>query len=85
MMGTKRYETAYENRPEQIRHREERNKARRALIKKDGKAALAGKDAGHKTPLTKGGSNAPSNTFPQSVKSNRGWRRHGRGYSVPEA
>lgn len=40
-------ETAYENRPEQVARRVARNKARRAAIKKHGKAALKGKEVDH--------------------------------------
>ncbi len=40
-------ETAYENRPEQVKRRVARNKARRAAIKKFGKAALRGKEVDH--------------------------------------
>jgi len=51
--------------------RTKRMAARRAKIKAVGKAAVAGKDVGHKKALKSGGSNAASNTKIQSVKSNR--------------
>jgi len=42
------YDRAYQARPENIRKRVARNKARRMAIKKHGKAALKGKDVHHK-------------------------------------
>ena len=51
--------------------RKKRNAARRAMAKKVGKAALKGKDVGHKKSLKSGGSNGPKNTKVQSRKSNR--------------
>ena len=42
------YDRAYQARPENIRKRVARNKARRMAIKKHGKAALKGKDIHHK-------------------------------------
>jgi hypothetical protein len=51
--------------------RAKRNAARRAMAKKVGKAAIEGKDVGHKTSLKSGGSNSAKNTKVQSVKSNR--------------
>lgn len=49
-----------------------RNRARRKMEKKVGKAALRGKDVDHKKPLKKGGSNNLSNLRVQSPKKNRG-------------
>lgn len=40
-------ETTYENRPEQVKRRVARNKARREAIRKHGKAALRGKEVDH--------------------------------------
>lgn len=40
-------ETAYENRPGQVKRREARNKARRKAVKRYGKAALKGKELDH--------------------------------------
>lgn len=48
-----------------------RMKARYAMIKKYGKAALAGKDIDHKKPLQAGGSNDPSNWQAISAHDNR--------------
>jgi len=71
----------YHSKPEQIANRSARNQARRAMAKKVGKAALAGKDVGHAKPLDRGGSNAASNLKVQSVQKNRGWRRGRSGYN----
>jgi hypothetical protein len=50
-----------------------KNNAARAKVKKKlGASAVKGKDVGHKTPLSKGGSNAASNLKVQSKKKNRG-------------
>jgi hypothetical protein len=69
------YDTKYENSPEQIKNREARNKARydvehhlHTAIHGD----IKGKDIDHKVPLSKGGSNKPSNWRVRSVHSNRG-------------
>jgi hypothetical protein len=62
----------YQGKPEQIAKRSARNKARRAMVKKLGAAAVAGKDVDHKKPLRKGGGNGMSNLRLRSVKSNRG-------------
>lgn len=67
----KHYDT-YQGTPEQIKKRSERNKARRKMEKKVGKAALKGKDVAHKKPLSKGGSNQSSNLSVQSKSKNRG-------------
>ena len=60
----------YQAKPAQRKKRAMRNKAR-ATMKKAG-AKVAGKDVGHKKPLSKGGSNARSNLKVQSRKTNRG-------------
>ena len=66
------YDTTYEDRPEQVKNRVKRNRARREMAKKKGKAALKGKDVDHKKPLSKGGSNSPKNLRVTSKKKNRG-------------
>lgn len=40
-------ETEYENRPEQVKRRVARNRARREAIRRHGKAALRGKEVDH--------------------------------------
>lgn len=60
----------YHSKPEQIKRRAGRNKARSLVIKKNGKAAVAGKDVDHKdrNPTN----NAASNLRIQSKGRNRG-------------
>jgi hypothetical protein len=48
-----------------------RMKARYAMVKRYGEAALRGKDIDHKKPLQAGGSNDPSNWRIQSSHENR--------------
>lgn len=66
----KRHGKTYQASPEQRKKRAKRNAAR-AAVKKTG-ANVAGKDVGHKKPLSKGGSNAKSNLKVQSKSKNRG-------------
>lgn len=51
--------------------RAKRNAARAKMVKKHGKAALAGKDVDHKKPLRSGGSNKLSNLRISSRSKNR--------------
>jgi 5-methylcytosine-specific restriction endonuclease McrA len=60
-------ETAYENRPEQVRNRVERNQARRESGLKVGDS----REVDHIVPLNKGGSNAKSNRRITSRSFNR--------------
>jgi hypothetical protein len=62
----------YQAKPAQRKNRAKRNAARASVVKKKGKAAVKGKDVGHKRPLSKGGSNSPKNLAIQSRKTNRG-------------
>jgi hypothetical protein len=66
----KRHGKTYQAKPSQIKKRAARNKAR-STLKKAG-VNVAGKDVGHKKPLSKGGSNARSNLKVQSRAKNRG-------------
>lgn len=68
----KRHTRTYGARPEQRKKRAERNTARAMVVAKRGKAAVKGKDVGHKTPLSKRGGNSMSNLKVQSVAKNRG-------------
>jgi len=68
----KRHGKTYQAQPEQIKKRSARNQARAAVKKAQGAAAVAGKDVGHKRPLSKGGTNAAGNLKVQSRKTNRG-------------
>ena len=60
----------YHGRPEQIKRRAGRVMARRLMIKKKGKAAVAGKDVDHKDRNPR--NNSASNLRIQSKKNNRG-------------
>lgn len=71
----------YQGRPEQIKHRAERNHARLEETKKLGHAPKG--DVGHRVPLASGGSNSNSNFAVESVAKNRGWRKGQKGYHVP--
>jgi hypothetical protein len=73
-------DTAYENTPEQIKHREERNAARAALIKAGRVQKGDGLDVDHRHMLKSGGSNDPSNWDVKTIKKNRGWRKGKHGY-----
>lgn len=66
----------YQGRPEQIRNRSQRNKARRLMIKRRGKAAVRGKDVDHKRHIAHGGSNAMSNLRIRSKSANRSDNGH---------
>ena len=63
----------YQGKPEQIKRRAERNHAR--LVEKKAGKAIAGKDVDHRQPLSKGGSNDPSNLRVRSEHSNRSFAR----------
>jgi hypothetical protein len=75
--------TAYEEQPEQVRHREERNRARALVAAKTGRKAISGRDIAHIESLGKGGSNAPTNLRAEAVRKNRSWRKGQKGYNVP--
>ncbi|HLL28951.1 MAG TPA: HNH endonuclease [Xanthobacteraceae bacterium] len=64
----------YNHTPEHIKGRSERNQARRIVAKRDGKAAIKGKDVDHKKMVKDGGTNNPSNLRVKSAHWNRGWR-----------
>ena len=68
----KRHTRTYGARPEQRLKRAKRNAARAKVVKKEVKAAVKGKDVGHKTPMSKGGGNSMGNLKIQSRASNRG-------------
>ena len=60
----------YQGKPEQIKRRSSRNKARRLVIKKKGAAAVKGKDVDHKDRNPH--NNSSSNLRIQSKTANRG-------------
>ena len=63
----------YHGKPEQIKERAQRNAARAEMVKRHGKAALAGKDVHHKRAIRHGGGNGNGNLSVSSVHRNRGW------------
>jgi hypothetical protein len=65
----------YHASPEQRKNRAARNKARKEVEKRVGKAALRGKDVDHKRPLAKGGGNGKGNLRIQSKRANRSFKR----------
>jgi hypothetical protein len=65
----KEYES-YHKKPEQRRRNDSRKAARRLMVKKHGKAKLAGKDIDHKDRNPR--NNSTSNLRIQSKKTNRG-------------
>jgi len=65
----KEYES-YHKKPEQRRRNDSRKAARRLMVKKHGKAKLAGKDIDHRDRNPK--NNSSSNLRIQSRKTNRG-------------
>lgn len=75
------YDKAYNAKPEQVKKRMERNKAR-AAMERDGKVSKGdGKDVDHKKPLKNGGTNHKSNLEVKSQTANRGWRKGKSGYN----
>ncbi len=66
----------YQGKPEQIKKRAARNKARREL-EKDGRVTKGdGKDVDHINPLSKGGSTDKSNLRVRSKHANRSFKRN---------
>ena len=73
IMSERDYKKEYENyhkKPEQRRRNDSRKAARRLMVKKHGKAKLAGKDIDHKDRNPR--KNSTSNLRIQSKKTNRG-------------
>lgn len=75
------YDKAYNARPEQVKKRMERNRARAKLMREGVVKKGDSKDVDHKVPLDRGGSNDRSNLRVTSQKKNRGWRRGKSGYN----
>lgn len=65
----------YHSKPDQVKKRAQRNAARADVVKKVGKAAVAGKDVDHKKPISKGGGNASGNLQIKSKSDNRSFAR----------
>lgn len=75
----KREYAKYHSKPEQRANRSERTIARNAA-NADGRTRKGdGKDLDHIRPLSKGGSNSPSNTRVTSQSNNRSFARHADG------
>ena len=72
----------YEDKPINVKHREERNLARRQF-KEAGAKGLPGDDIAHIKPLSGGGANTRANERLETVARNRGWRKGESGYTVP--
>lgn len=72
----KREYEKYHSRPEQIANRSKRTVARNESNESGRTSKGDGKDLDHKTPLSKGGSNAKSNTRVVSASSNRSFARN---------
>lgn len=68
------YDKAYNARPEEIKKRAMRNKARAEYEKKHGDLP-SDVDVNHKRPLKTGGGNGHGNLEATSQKENRGWRK----------
>jgi hypothetical protein len=66
----------YQGKPEQIENRAKRNAARREMEKKGVVKKGDGKDVGHATPLSKGGSNHASNLRVETINGNRSFARN---------
>ncbi len=72
----KKMDRGYNARPEIIKDRSSRNKARRIMSKDLGAAAIAGKDIDHKVMVSKGGGNSRKNLRVQDPHINRGWNKN---------
>jgi hypothetical protein len=70
----KKLSRGYNAKPEQVKNRVERNKARDMLMKEGRVQKGDGKDVDHKKPLRHGGGNSKSNLRVVSKNRNRGWR-----------
>jgi hypothetical protein len=77
--GKRNYEAElnweHKKKPNRVKDRASRNKARSLVEKKLGKKAVAGKDVGHKKALSRGGVTTLANLFVQSPKTNRSFAR----------
>ena len=71
----RRQVAGYNHRPEQIRKRVQRDKARRLLMKEGLVKKYDGKDVNHKKPIRSGGGNERSNLSVQPRSKNRAWEK----------
>ena len=72
----KKENAKYNSRPDVVKKREERNNARRQLMKEGVVKKGDGKDVDHKTPLSKGGSTNWGNLRAVPAGSNRSFSRN---------
>ena len=77
-------ENKYKSTPEQIHKRVLRNKARAEAEAKGVVHKGDGKQVDHKTPLSKGGSNAPSNLRVVAHGANESFKRNSKGAMVSQ-
>ena len=77
-------ENKYKSKPDQIKKRVQRNQARADAEAKGLVHKGDGKQVDHKVPLSKGGSNAPSNLRVVSHGSNESFRRNSKGAMVSQ-
>ncbi len=78
----KREYEQYQGTEEQKHNRALRNKARREM-ERDGKVHKGdGRDVDHRVPLSRGGSNNPSNWRVQSKSDNRDFKRDSKGRPI---
>lgn len=80
----KRENALYNSRPENVKKREERNRARRELTKEGKVHKGDGLDVDHKKPLSKGGKTIPSNLRAVPASENRSFRRNAKGQLVSQ-
>ena len=73
----------YEDTPEQVKHREERNKIRRKLMKEGKVSKGDGKDVAHKKAMDKGGS-VKDGVKVESASTNRSFKRDSKHNLVSE-
>mgnify|MGYP000906895119 FL=1 len=81
--GKRRYDLEYKryhSKPEQRKRRAARNRARRIMTKKLGKAAVLGKDIDHKSGNAL--NNSTKNLRVMSKKRNRGFKRNSKGKNL---
>lgn len=72
----KREVALYTSKPAVKKKRAEQNAARQELMKQGKVHKGDGKDVDHKTPLSKGGTNSPSNLRVVPASNNRSFRRN---------
>jgi hypothetical protein len=66
----------YTSKPSVIKKRSQQNAARQEMMKRGLAHKGDGKDVDHKTPISKGGSNSPSNLRVVPASSNRSFERN---------